>query len=101
MIEWIIIAVLTTVLLSTLYVFRNMIRTLNNINAALVDFLDMIEEYEELVQTLNNSETYYGDPTIESFVKISNELKDNLGGIVNIQKQLMGELDAEEEKNEA
>tara|TARA_R110000796_G_scaffold60220_10_gene139041 strand:- start:17614 stop:17919 length:306 start_codon:yes stop_codon:yes gene_type:complete len=100
MIEWILIIVLLLTVGITIHIFRNMWRTLNNIQAHLYALHLFVEEYNELIKKVNESETYYGDPTIEAFVKMSNELGDNLKVILNLQKELTGELHGEEEKEE-
>jgi len=97
MIEWIIIIILSALLAFLAHIFRNMFRTLNNIQVRLTDLYFLVENYNELVQTLNASETYYGDTTIEAFVKMSNELNDNLKSIRGLQQELTGDLDAEKE----
>ena len=97
MIEWIIIVVFALLIAALVHIFRNMFRTLNNIQARLGDLYFLVGDYDELVKKLNASETYYGDPTIEAFVKMSNELNDNLKSIRTLQHELIGDLDAEEE----
>ena len=97
MIEWLVIIILSVVLILSVHIFRNMFKTLNNIHAQLADLYYLAENYDELVKQLNASETYYGDATIEAFVKMSNQLNDNLKSIQRLQQELSGEADAEEE----
>jgi NTP pyrophosphatase (non-canonical NTP hydrolase) len=99
MIEWIIIIVLLLAMGVAAHIFRNMWKTLHNIQARLHILYIFVEEYNELVKKVNESETYYGDTTIEAFVKMSNELGDNLKVILDLQKELTGELHGEEEEN--
>ena len=100
MIEWILIIVLLLAIGLTIHVFRNMFKTLNNIQARLYALHLFVEDYRELIKKVNESETYYGDPTREAFVKMSNALGDNLKVILNLQKELTGEPHGEEEKEE-
>jgi len=97
MIEWTIIIILSATVVLLTHIFRNMFRTLNNVQSRLADLYFLVGDYNELVKKLNASETYYGDPTIEAFVKMSNELNDNLKSIRRLQQELTGEADAEEE----
>ena len=96
MIEWALIIVFVVLLGITLRVLRNMVKTLHNLQEHLYDIQLLVEEYDELVTKLNTSEAYYGDATIESFVKMSNKLNEGLVGILNVQQELGGEKDAEE-----
>jgi hypothetical protein len=96
MIEWIIIIILVAALLLSIHLLRNMFQTLNNIQVRLAEIYFLVEDYDDLVKTLNTNETYYGDSTIEAFVKMSNQLNESLKTVLDMQRELTGELDAEE-----
>ena len=95
MIEWTIIVILSLVLAAAVHLLRNMVKTLHNIEVRLAELYFVVKEYDEFLKKLNASETYYGDPTIEAFVKLSNELNEILGDILNIQHQITGDDNAE------
>ena len=82
---------------AVLWVLRNMFKTLNNIETRLGTASFMVRDYDELVKKLNESETYYGDSTIEAFVKMSNELNEVIKEILQLRRELLGDLDAEKE----
>ena len=85
----------------TTHLLRNMFKTLNNIQVRLIELHFFVEEYDELVKKLNVSETYYGDTTIEAFVKMSNQFNENLKDILDLHNELTGEVHATEEEDEA
>jgi sensor histidine kinase YesM len=95
MIEWTLIIIMTVTLVALVHLLRNLIRTLNNIYERLYGLSLLVNEYAEHLMQINESETYYGDPTIEAFVKISNEINDNLKTVLDLQNELAGGLDAE------
>ena len=100
MTEWIIVGVLTTfVVLLVLYV-KNLLLTIRNIETMIFDIQEVSTKYKELVETVNGSETYYGDPIIQELVDVSNELSHRLGLISDIERQLLGEEYDEEETQE-
>ena len=82
---------------AVLWVLRNMFKTLNNIETRLGTASFMVRDYDELVKKLNESETYYGDSTIEAFVKMSNELNEVIKEILQLRRELLGDIDAEKE----
>ena len=94
MIEWTIIIICVSIIALGAVVVRNVFRTLNNIQFRLATLVKTVEQYKEYVETLNASEIYYGDPTIEAFVKMSNQLGDVLEEVLDVQRQLTGETDA-------
>ena len=97
MTEWIIVGVLTTfVVLLVLYV-KNLLLTIRNIETMIFDIQEVSTKYKELVETVNGSETYYGDPIIKELVDVSNELSERLSLIAEIEGQLLGEEYDEEE----
>jgi len=96
MIEWIIIIILVAALAVLIHLLRNMFKTLNNIQVRLTEIYFLVEEYDDLVKALNANETYYGDSTIETFVKMSNQLNESFKGVLDVQHELIGVLDAEE-----
>tara|TARA_R110000824_G_scaffold26628_6_gene91331 strand:- start:7731 stop:8027 length:297 start_codon:yes stop_codon:yes gene_type:complete len=97
MLEWSLIIILASLLGAVLWVLRNMFKTLNNIETRLGTASFMVRDYDELVKKLNESETYYGDSTIEAFVKMSNELNEVIKEILQLRRELLGDLDAEKE----
>ena len=74
-----------------------MFETLNNIQTRLGELYFLVKEYEELVKSLNASETYYGDSMIEAFVKMSNQLSESFKGVIEVRDELIGDPDAEKE----
>tara|TARA_R110000824_G_scaffold329856_1_gene516594 strand:- start:253 stop:558 length:306 start_codon:yes stop_codon:yes gene_type:complete len=101
MIEWIIIGVLVSfVVLLVLYV-KNLLLTIRNIETMVFDVREISTQYKNLVETVNKSETYYGDPIIQELVEASNELSFRLGLIADIEQQLLGEEDDKEETQES
>ena len=54
------------------------------------DTTDLVNKYSNFVDDLNSKTTYYGDPTIEELVAFSNQLKDELTIISDIEDQLFG-----------
>ena len=98
MIEWSIIIILVITLALAVHLLRNMVKTLNNIQVRLAELYFVVKEYDTFLEKLNESETYYGDPTIEAFVKLSNQLNEILEDVLHIQNQLTGEIDVEKEE---
>ena len=97
MIEWTIIIILTVTALALTRVIRNTIKTMDNIRFRLLETSVVIQEYKENLEKLNSSETYYGDPTIEAFVGMTNDVGDTLDDILNIRRELTGEENATKE----
>jgi len=97
MIEWFIIVILAIAFGVSAHLLRNMVKTLNNVEVRLAELYFVVKEYDQFLKKLNASETYYGDPTIEAFVKLSNQLNEILADVLDVQNQLTGELDAEKE----
>jgi len=100
MIEWTIIIILGACLSVAVHLLRNLFKTLGNIQAQLFDLHSLVQNYNELVKKINDNETYYGDPIIEAFVKMSNEINESFEVIHDIQNELNGDLNDEKE-NEA
>ena len=100
MVEWIIIGgSWATIVVLVLYV-RNLLLTIRNIETMIFDVQQVSEQYKDLVETVNKSETYYGDPIIQELVTTSNALSVRLGLISDIENQLLGEEDDKEEPQE-
>ena len=100
MIEWIIIGgSWATIVVLVLYV-RNLLLTIRNIETMIFDVQQVSEQYKDLVETVNKSETYYGDPIIQELVTTSNALSVRLGLISDIENQLLGEEGDKEEPQE-
>lgn len=97
MIEWTIIIILAITALALTRVIRNTIKTMDNIRFRLLETSIVIQEYKENLEKLNSSETYYGDPTIEAFVGMTNDVGDTLDDILNIRRELTGEENATKE----
>ena len=97
MIEWTIIIILAVTALALTRVIRNTIKTMDNIRFRLLETSVVIQEYKEHLEKLNSSETYYGDPTIEAFVGMTNDVGDTLDDILNIRRELTGEENATKE----
>jgi len=97
MIEWTIIIILAITALALTRVIRNTIKTMDNIRFRLLETSIVIQEYKENLEKLNSSETYYGDPTIEAFVGMTNDVGDTLDDILNIRRELTGEDNATKE----
>lgn len=95
--EWIFITVLAAALIALLRVFYNVVKTMDNMRARLTEVSGVVKDYKEQLEKLNSAETYYGDPTIEAFVRMTNDVDDALDDILNIRRELTGELDAEKE----
>ena len=89
--EWLLIGILSSIVLSLLYLCWNFSETLKNIQTRLYDLQAEIEEYEELVQRINGNETYYGDPVIQSFVDATALLSSALGDVTKIQEEIRGD----------
>ena len=97
MFEWTIIIVLVIAVLALIRVIRNTIKTVDNIRFRLAETSVVILEYKEQLEKLNSSETFYGDPTIEAFVQMTNDVGDTLSDILNISRELTGEENATKE----
>ena len=97
MIEWTIIVILTIAVIALLKVLRNVIKTMDNVLFRLTDVAIVVNSYKENLEKLNSSETYYGDPTIEAFVGMTNDVGDALDDILNIRRELTGEENATKE----
>ena len=100
MIEWIALGILATFVVVLVMYVKNLLLTLRNIETMIFDVQEVLTQYKSLVETVNKSETYYGDPTIQELVEASNELSHRLGLIADIERQLLGEEDEEEETQE-
>ena len=100
MVEWITISILVALLMLLVLYIRNLLLTIRNIQAMIFDVQDASTRYKSLVETVNKSETYYGDPIIQELVEASNELSFRLGLVGDIERQLFGEEDDEEETQE-
>ena len=77
-----------------LVVMRNMVKTLGNIQLRLLETSELVTQYSEAVKEINSSETYYGDLTIQKFVDISVQLQDHLKEIIQLERELTGDMDA-------
>jgi len=97
MIEWTIIVILTITVIALLKVLRNIIKTMDNMLLRLTETAIVVNNYKENLEKLNSSETYYGDPTIEAFVGMTNDVGDALDDILNIRRELTGEENATKE----
>ena len=97
MIEWTIIIILTIAVIALLKVLRNTIKTMDNMLLRLTETAIVVNNYKENLEKLNSSETYYGDPTIEAFVGMTNDVGDALDDILNIRRELTGEENATKE----
>lgn len=95
--EWIFITVLAVTLIALLRVFYNVVKTMDNMRARLTEVSEVVKDYKEQLEKLNSAETYYGDPTVEAFVRMTNDVDDALDDILNIRRELTGEIDAEKE----
>ena len=95
--EWIFITVLAAALIALLRVFYNVVKTMDNMRARLTEVSEVVKDYKEQLEKLNSAETYYGDPTVEAFVRMTNDVDDALDDILNIRRELTGETDAEKE----
>tara|TARA_R100001509_G_scaffold161143_1_gene129923 strand:- start:2153 stop:2449 length:297 start_codon:yes stop_codon:yes gene_type:complete len=97
MIEWIIIIILVLCLGALVKVLRNVVKTMDNMRVRLIEVTAVIDDYKEYLEKLNSSETYYGDPTVEAFVEMTNDVGEALDDILNIRRELTGEENAEKE----
>ena len=97
MIEWIIIIILVLCLGALVKVLRNVVKTMDNMRVRLFEVTAVIDDYKEYLEKLNSSETYYGDPTVEAFVEMTNDVGEALDDILNIRRELTGEENAEKE----
>jgi len=95
--EWIFITVLAAALIALLRVFYNVVKTMDNMRTRLTEVSEVVKDYKEQLEKLNSAETYYGDPTVEAFVRMTNDVDDALDDILNIRRELTGEIDAEKE----
>ena len=97
MLEWVIITILFAANLALLWVFRNAVKTMQNMRFRLFEIADVVDEYKEYLEKLNASETYYGDPTVEAFVRMTNDVGNTLDDVLDIRRELTGEENAEKE----
>ena len=97
MIEWTIIVILTIAVIALFRVLRNIIKTMDNMRLRLTEAAIVVNSYKEHLEKLNSAETYYGDPTIEAFVGMTNDVGDALDDILNIRRELTGEENATKE----
>ena len=97
MIEWIIIITLVLCLGALVRVLQNVVKTMDNMRVRLIEVTAVIDDYKEYLEKLNSSETYYGDPTVEAFVEMTNDVGEALDDILNIRRELTGEENAEKE----
>ena len=95
--EWIFITVLAVTLIALLRVFYNVVKTMDNMRTRLTEVSEVVKDYKEQLEKLNSAETYYRDPTVEAFVRMTNDVDDALDDILNIRRELTGEIDAEKE----
>jgi hypothetical protein len=95
--EWALITILVISLLALLRVFRNVVKTIDNIRLRILEVSEVVKEYKEYLKKLNSSESYYGDPTVEAFVKMTNDISGGLEDILDIRRELTGEENAEKE----
>ena len=100
MIEWIIISILAICVVLLVLYAKRLLLTIQNIEMMVLDVQEVSNHYNDLVKTVNKSETYYGDSTIQGLVDVSNELSHRLGLISDIERQLLGEEYDEEETQE-
>jgi len=100
MIEWIIISILAICVVLLVLYAKRLLLTIQNIEMMVLDVQEVSSHYNDLVKTVNKSETYYGDSTIQELVDVSNELSHRLGLISDIERQLLGEEYDEEETQE-
>ena len=97
MIEWIIIITLVLCLGALVRVLQNVVKTMDNMRVRLIEVTAVIDDYKAYLEKLNSSETYYGDPTVEAFVEMTNDVGEALDDILNIRRELTGEENAEKE----
>ena len=95
MLEWTIITVLIATTFALAYLCFNFAKTLKNIQLRLYDLQLRVSEFTQLVEKVNGSETYYGDPVIQALVDATNEIEETLKDVAQIQEEIAG--DAEEE----
>jgi len=100
MIEWITIGVLSGFVVVLVMYVRNLLLTIRNIETMIFDVQEVATQHKDLVETVNKSETYYGDPIIQELVGVSNSLSSRLALISDIERQLLGEEDDEKETQE-
>ena len=100
MIEWITIGILSSFVVVLIMYVRNLLLTVRNIETMIFDVQEVATRHRDLVETVNKSETYYGDPIIQELVEVSNNLSSRLALISDIEQQLLGEEDDEEETQE-
>tara|TARA_R110000824_G_scaffold268546_2_gene457197 strand:+ start:6254 stop:6568 length:315 start_codon:yes stop_codon:yes gene_type:complete len=103
MIEGLIILIQFGCIAIAILYIRNLLLTVKNIQTMIQEVADVADEYDKFVTELNSKTTYYGDPTIEELVTLSNQLKASLQAVRDIEKQLFGieeDHDSEEEEEE-
>lgn len=76
----------------------NLIKTVFNMRERLLNLVIMVDTFGKLVEKLNKSETYYGDPTIQAFVDAANDILTALGDIVEIVNEIDDEGEDDEDK---
>ena len=104
MIEGFIILIQFVCIAIAILYIRNLLLTIKNIQTMIQELADLADEYDDFVDDLNSKSTYYGDPTIEELVTLSNQLKASLKAVRDIENQLFGieeehETEEEEEEN--
>ena len=95
MLEWTIITVLTATAIVLAYLCYNFTKTLKNIQLRLYDLQLQVSDFAQLVERVNGSETFYGDPVIQALVDATNEIEETLKDVAQIQEEIIG--NAEEE----
>ena len=95
MLEWTLVVIFVSTTAALSYLCYNFAETFNNIQARISDLREQVDDFDELVNTVNASETYYGDPVIQALVDATNEIEETLKDVAQIQEEIAG--DAEEE----
>ena len=95
MLEWTLVVIFVSTTAALSYLCYNFAKTLNNIQARISDLREQVDDFDELVNTVNASETYYGDPIIQNLVTATTVLSETLKDVARIQEEIAG--DAEEE----
>jgi len=95
MLEWTLITVLAATAIALAYLCYNFTKTLKNIQLRLYDLQIQVSDFAQLVERVNGSETYYGDPVIQALVDATNEIEETLKDVAQIQQEIIG--NAEEE----
>jgi len=84
---------LGTIAAFCIYGCYNLIKTLFNIKNRLMEVLVQVQAFEEMVNRLNSTETYYGDATIQAFVDAAKDLRTALMDIAEITEEIEGDYD--------